>query len=185
MHFGFHLPVVDSPESRRLHALSCAVPAGGLLLAAWQCATGPVWLIPHHGPWSWALAVVCFISAVVLGGLAYRSPRTSFRAGPIKVCSLRADAQGLSVGTLDHRADCDAEIDQPATISRVLRLPGLIVMELTPSLQTGLRMQRLRIVLGRSSVSADSWRRLNAWLVWAERGAVAVQPAAPEVASAR
>jgi hypothetical protein len=38
-------------------------------------------------------------------------------------------------------------------------------------------------VLGRSSVSADSWRRLNVWLVWVERGTGVVQPVSPEVAT--
>jgi hypothetical protein len=183
MHLGFHLQVVDSPEARRLHALTGAVPVVGLLLAAWQCASGPVWLIEQHGPWSWALATVCFLSAVVLGWLAYLGPPLTFRADPIKVCGLQANAQGLSVRTWHHSADGHTAIDHPATVSRVLRLPGLIVMELTPTPQTGLRMPRLSVVLGRSSVSAHSWRRLNAWLVWVERGTGAVQPVSPEVAT--
>jgi hypothetical protein len=183
MHLGFHLQVVDSREARRLHALTGAVPVVGLLLASWQSASGPVWLIERHGPWSWALAVACFLSAIVLGWLAYCSARMNFRAGPIKVCSLQANAQGLSVSTLHHSADRHTAIDHPATVSRILRLPGLIVMELTPTPQTGLRMPRLSVVLGRSSVSADSWRRLNVWLVWVERGTGVVQPVSPEVAT--
>ena len=183
MHVGFHLQVVDSPESRRLHALSCAVPAAGLLLAAWQCVSGPVWLISQHGPWSWALAAVCLGAAIVLGGLAFRSPGMAFRANAVKVCSLRANAQGLSVGTLDCSGDRNAEAEYAATVSRVLRLPGLIVMELTPTPQTGRTMRRLSVAIGRSSLSAHTWRRLNAWLVWAERGTGAVQPVSSAVAT--
>jgi len=169
MHVGFHLHVVDSREARRLHALTCAVPAAGLLLAAWHCVCGPVWLIASQGLWSWALAAACLIASIVLGSLACLPPRRAFKADEVKVCSLRADAQGLCVSTQERQGGQRTE-DQPATVSRVLRLPGLIVMELTPTPQTGLRMPRLSVAVGRSTVSAPAWRRLNAWLIWVERG---------------
>lgn len=173
MGIGVHLQVIDSLEWRWLRRICCLVPAAGLLVAAWQCAVGPTWLSPEAQSGAWPLSVLFLLAALAfclkcfhLTGFAGRSP-------VIGMGHLRADVNGVFFMLNEH-----SKTEVPASVSRVLRLPGLIVMQLTPVSATGQRLAHTSLAIGRSSLSAHNWRQLNVWLLWLERGTGSTPPSA-------
>lgn len=167
MGIGFHLQVVDSLEWQWLRRVCAVVPVAALLLAAWQCASGPTWFTPDPFTRGVLLSVICL--SVVLWAIGpVFWPGVCFRGRPTSphIASLRADASGIF---FTPKASPESEV--PASVSRVLRLPGLIVMQLTPVTASGRRLVPTSVAIGCSSLSRQDWRQLNVWLLWVERGA--------------
>lgn len=166
MGIGFHLQVVDSHESRWLRRVCTAVPATGLVLAAWQCASGPTWFTPDPLTGILLLSALCLSMVLRLPKLGVW-PRACFRdrSNARGIACLRADVDGIFFTLEGH-----PESEVPASVSRVLRLPGLIVMQLTPVTASGQRLAPVSVAIGRSSLSPQDWRQVNVWLLWVERG---------------
>ena len=191
MSLAVRVPLRDSRQSRAVDALVWSIAASGLLVSSVQCLQGPTWLTE-----SFDLFGRVFLSALCAGlglmaGLgavhAARGSNTTRHAWArapqafvhaFSPASWQTDSHGqlfssLSVDDAGQLRLLFTGSPEPqlVTLSRVLRLPGLIVLILTPSDRDGRRIRRVRLALGRGSVSSIDWRRLNVWLTWAERGA--------------
>lgn len=184
MSIAFALSPPDSLERRVALALGRVVAGAGFGLSALQCASGPTLLTPA-APDSLRLSLAGLMAALALmfswDGFSWlrgarRSDLHSIRELGDPVTSgkwplLRVDEHGSARwcapgGLPEH----------PVVLSRSLRLPGLIVLVLTPSESGGLRMRRVRLLLGRSGLGSEAWRSLNAWLTWTERGVRSTEP---------
>jgi hypothetical protein len=187
---AFRIEVTRSRNGARLGALAAAVPAAGLLLAAWQLASGPTLLVDGPAPLRAALAMLCACAAAWLwrrgpgrrsGIRAARARRVAGRpadgTSTLPGASLVVDDAG--VPGLGSRA---GEAATPQVLHASCALPGLMILRLAPHPRNPARARRrpTTLLLGRDTMTEESWRRLNVWLRWTERGRHVVPTTRPE-----
>jgi hypothetical protein len=189
---AFEVEVTRSRNAARLASLAAAIPSVGLALAGWQVAAGPTLLL--DGPASLRGAVAA-LAAAAAGLLAWRSVRALRKSDAAGAPSAEGTAGAVRPGTSRIGPSPRAElpdgtvlvVDAAGTpnlrlpgglpsVPRCLRhgctLPGLMLLVLAPSPGNPPAAWRrpTTLLLGRDTMSAESWRRLNVWLLWMERG---------------
>ena len=181
---AFEVELTRSRQGARLAAVSAAVPALGLVLAGWQWLAGPTLLGVEDPALRTAMSMLAALAGAALAWGAVRALRDARRgsaADPRPRASagrLVVDARGLP--TLLHRAVGPCEM--PCAIRSTCALPGLILIVLTPdpTYSPEARQPPITLRLGRDTMNDESWRRLNVWLRWMERGRHDVPATRPE-----
>jgi len=166
MSVAFAFEVTRSRRVAQLFALSAAIPAAGLALAAAQFAAGPTLLLEGAPTVRAALALASLLGAFVLAWQALRALRAG--PGPCGPVFLSVDEDGAPSLVAAPGAST-----VPVALRASCGLPGLILLVLSPSApQSASRMRTsaVTVLSGRDGLSDDDWRRLNVWLRWMERG---------------
>ena len=168
MGLAFELVVTRSRAQGALEALAAGIPAAGLTLAAVQLASGPTALIDATPGTHVALALGLGVAA---SGFAIRALQALRAKG-------RSDAAASGVLAVDALGDPslrplgDGTV-RPMALRGSWGLAGLCLLVLAPCSQqpsTGPRVRSITLVLGRDAVPDETWRRLQVWLQWMERG---------------
>ncbi len=170
MSVAFQIEVRRSARAAALTLISSVIPATGLLLSGVSLLAGPSFVMQGSDALRWPLAGALFVAAAGLCGLSVRSLSAgSTDAWPVRLSASAdgsiacSDSSGGSVKALALRSVC--------------RLPGLIVMALAPSgAHRAPSSQVITLLLGRDAMTVESWRSLNAWLLWQLRGQSLQQP---------
>lgn len=173
MSVGCSVPIDGGRAARRLRVLAFLIPALGLLTSLVSLLSGPPAGLAVFAPESTgmgSLARNLLMAALATGalGFAWRALRV-FRKVPAQG-SLELTESGLAV----------LDVDQVFSLHSVARLPGLIVVVLTPIFDSRPKLALPLLNLGRDTVlllgqdalTPDQWRRLQVWLLWVERGAL-------------
>ena len=169
MGLAFDLEVMPSRHVARWRVGAFGCAAAGLLLAGARLLAGPTTWWPQGG---WAAAGVG--AALVLAGCAALVAAWRETRGPARAVGrgvrLRVDGRG------------DAWLAQPRELQeRPVRpvhahpLPGLIALRVAPYPGSppdarGSAAAATTLLFGRDAVPDDTWRRLNVWLNWMDRG---------------
>jgi hypothetical protein len=164
MSVTFQIEVGRSARAAALTLITSAIPALGLLLSGVWLLIGPSFIMQGIEAARWPLAGALFGSAAILFGVSVRGLLTgSADAFPIRL-SVRDDG---SIAC----DDASGQFVSGLAVRSVCRLPGLIVMALTPpALQRRPNSQIIMLMLGRDAMTAEAWRGLNVWLLWQLRG---------------
>jgi hypothetical protein len=180
MGIACEVEVTRSRDGARLEAICAAIPAAALALAALQLLRGPTWVLEGPEWLRFTAALACLLGASMLGWLAARAGFSGQEAGGAHTAMSIDDEGAPSLRRLpDPRW-------QPMVLRSSCELPGLILLVMAPypasppsgpSRRSG-RMQTL--LLGRSGVNDESWRRLKVWLRWMERGRHAMPAPRPD-----
>jgi hypothetical protein len=166
MSVAFEIEVAPSRVVALLHASTWALPAAGALLAAVQCAWGPTWLLPQTGSIRLLLATALLAAAAVLARRAWLDLRAASVPFPGRVLAV-CEAGEPAVAVVPGRPP------EPSRLRASCRLPGLILLVLSPSGSGSggwSGASTVTLLSGRDGLPDEDWRRLNVWLRWMERG---------------
>jgi hypothetical protein len=173
MGLAFELAILPSRRALWLSVFARLLAATGLGFTAIQVGAGPTALMDAapglHGAAAASFAVVALLLLVdalrVLRALP--SGRAGVPADRLPTERLRVDEEGACELHSPVRGGV------PATLVQVCILPGLILVTLAPSAvgsAFGRHWRYRTLSLGRDTMASESWRSLNAWLLWCSRG---------------
>ena len=169
MGLAFEIEVMPSRHVARWRAGAFGCAAAGLLLAGARLLAGPTTWWPQGGWAAAGVGVALLLAGCAALAAARRETGSHPRAGGRGV-RLRVDGGG------------EAWLAQPRGLpERQVRpvhahpLPGLIALRVAPYPGSppdarGSAAAATTLLLGRDAVPDDTWRRLNVWLNWMDRG---------------
>jgi hypothetical protein len=165
---AFELVVTRSRAQGVLETCAAFIPAVGLTLAAAQVGSGPTRLIDATPATHAMVALALGVAALAFAVRALFAVRTVVHHRAVATGVLVVDAIGdVALRPLGDGPAC------PMALRRGWGLPGLSLLVLAPCLQqpsAGPHQRSITLMLGRDAVPDESWRRLQVWLQWMERG---------------
>jgi hypothetical protein len=168
---AFEIALKRSRHAARLAALSAAIPAAGLSLAAWQWMSGPTLVAADPPLLRTVLATLAVLAAAALAWRALRDGRGGVPRHETEAEAasgfLVVDEQGVP-----SLRPPGGSSSPPCSLRSSCALPGLILLVLAPypSNSPQPRPRAITLRLGRDTMTDEYWRRLNVWLRWMERG---------------
>jgi hypothetical protein len=169
MGLAFELSIRTSRRERWLAGFARLLAASGAGLSAVHLAAGPTAVLDGPPALQAAVATGLALFSVLLLADGLRILRSGLAppSGQPDRGSLRVDDTGACMLDSSDRGG------EPATLVRACILPGLILVSLAPSAVGSVLGPHWRcrtLLLGRDAMSLETWRRLNAWLLWCSRG---------------
>jgi hypothetical protein len=168
MSLAVRIDLSASTGSRRIAAATWSLASAALALVAWQIGSGPSLLVPDPQSPRLALAVLPSLGCIWAASLAAFAAFGLGGRSPGHNGVLQVDASGAACWQ-PH----GGPVALPVTVRSIAHLPGLIVLVMAQDASPCLHRPRAAaraLVVSNRDLAPETWRRLNRWLLWIQRG---------------